>query len=326
MFDIPKHEEEPARQMIYFIKDDLLAASDNLKVIEGMLGRLAQTRNDSLAAVPAFEAITKRCRTGAGELVPHIRWFIEPFGYADAVRLSSDQPARRAPTCSRFFASRASRRSKASAGFVNFSVDQYEMLHRTFIYAPGNKTGGERFTLAARMLEFPNGGNFTPPDWVPRDVASYMRGQPEHEERLRKFQDAGQRDRRRRSVRRRAGVDSHRRKWPADRHPQGSDRLPGQPRSRSSPTCNCPSRPRASGCWSAVDTTDEKHLAEVIKKWMETDPDTRRREINGHVVWEIVDEKAELPMVTIENSPLDADCRQAERGRGRKAACCRTRP
>jgi hypothetical protein len=53
----------------------------------------------------------------------------------------------------------------------------------------------------------------------------------------------------------------------------------------------------------AVDTVDEKHLASVIKKWMESDPDTKRREINGHEVWEVVDEKAELPMVTIENSP-----------------------
>ena len=49
-------------------------------------------------------------------------------------------------------------------GFLNFSTDKYEMLHRTFIYAPGNQAEGqERFELSARMLKFPNGGTFTPP-------------------------------------------------------------------------------------------------------------------------------------------------------------------
>ncbi len=66
-----------------------------------------------------------------------------------------------------------------------------------------------------------------------------------------------------------------------------------------------PITPKSERMLFAVETKDDKHLAKVIKDWMETDPDTRRREIAGHVVWEIVDEQAELPMVTIENSPLD---------------------
>ena len=64
-----------------------------------------------------------------------------------------------------------------------------------------------------------------------------------------------------------------------------------------------PITPKSERMLIAVDTIDEKHLASVIKKWMESDPDTKRRDINGHEVWEVVDEKAELPMVTIENSP-----------------------
>ena len=61
-----------------------------------------------------------------------------------------------------------------AGGYVNFYVEPYEMLHRSFIYAPGNKTG-ERFELAARMMQLPNGGKFLPPSWVPRDVAATKR-------------------------------------------------------------------------------------------------------------------------------------------------------
>jgi hypothetical protein len=311
VFDIPKYEEEPARQMIYFIKDDLLAASDNLNVIEGILSRQAQAREDSLGAVPAFEAIAKRCRTGAGELVPHIRWFIEPFGYADAVRLSSDQPRKKGTDMLKIFREQGFTAVEGVGGFLNFSVDQYEMLHRTFIHAPGNKTGGERFTLAARMLEFPNGGNFTPPDWVPRDVATYMAGNLNTKnafessktlvndivgdevfedvlESIRTDENGPQIDIRKDVI-----------AYLGNRITLISD-------------LQLPVTPKSERMLVGVDTTDEKHLAEVIKNWMETDPDTRRRDINGHVVWEIVDEKAELPMVTIENSPLDADSAGAQ--------------
>ena len=50
--------------------------------------------------------------------------------------------------------------------------------------------------------------------------------------------------------------------------------------------------------------------------------------INGHVVWEIVDEQAELPMVTIENSPeLGAEHgRSPRKTKRRKRPCCPTRP
>jgi len=66
-----------------------------------------------------------------------------------------------------------------------------------------------------------------------------------------------------------------------------------------------PITPKSERLLFGVEAKDEAHLTKVIRSWMETDPDTRKREIAGHVVWEIVDEQAELPMITIENSPLD---------------------
>jgi hypothetical protein len=64
-----------------------------------------------------------------------------------------------------------------------------------------------------------------------------------------------------------------------------------------------PVTPKSERMLFAVETNNPTQLAAAIEKSMKTDPDAKRREINGHVVWEIVDEQSALPMVTIENSP-----------------------
>ena len=52
-----------------------------------------------------------------------------------------------------------------------------------------------------------------------------------------------------------------------------------------------------------VETHDAKRLAEVIEKLDGERPRRQAPRDHGHVVWEVVDEKADLPMVTIENTP-----------------------
>jgi hypothetical protein len=302
VFDIPKREETPARQVAYFVKDDLLAASDDIKVIEGLLSRQAGGgKDDSLATLPAFAAITKRCQEAAGELKPQARWFLEPFGYADASRL--DQPKKRGTDMLKILKTEGFTAIQGVGGFVNLSTDKYEMLHRTFIHAPGNATG-ERFELSARMLKFPNGGEFTPPNWVPRDLATYVAvnidtknafenskslvNQVVGDEVFDDVLESIKTDENGPQIDIRADLIG----YLGDRVTVISD-------------LQIPITPKSERLLFAVPAKDEKHLAGVIQDWMETDPDTRKREIAGHVVWEIVDEKAELPMITIEGSPLD---------------------
>jgi hypothetical protein len=302
VFDIPKREDIPARQMIHFVQDNLLVASDNLKVIEAVAGRLAQRRDDSLAKLPAFAAIMKRCQDAAGGLAPHARWFVEPFGYADAARL--DQPKKRGTDMLKILRTEGFTAVEGVGGFVNFSTDKYEMLHRTFIHAPGNQGGGERFTLSARMMKFPNGGTFAPPNWVPRDLATFaainldtknafensktLVNQIVGDEVFEDVLDSIKTDENGPQIDIRKDLIG----FLGDRVTFISD-------------LQLPITPKSERLLVAVETKDEKHTAEVIKRWMETDVDTRKRDIAGHVVWEIVDEQAELPMVTIENSPLD---------------------
>lgn len=309
VFDLPPLDDIPARQVVYFVQGDVLAASDHLGVIEAVAGRLAGRRADSLSALPAFAAITQRCREASGELAPHARWFIEPFGYADAARL--DQPKKRGTDMLKILRTEGFTAVEGVGGWVNFAVDKYELLHRTFIFAPGNQSGGERFELSARMMKFPNGGDFLPPNWVPRDLAAYaainldtknafenaktLVNQIVGDEVFEDVLDSIKTDENGPQIDIRRDLIG----YLGDRITFISD-------------LQLPITPKSERLLVAVETKDDKHMAEVIKDWMETDPDTRRREIAGHVVWEIVDEQAELPMVTIENSPLDDERAQAD--------------
>jgi hypothetical protein len=306
VFEIPKQDDNPARQIAYFVKDDLLAASDNLKVIEGILARQSEDRADSLAHLLAFQAITKRCLAVAGDLAPQIRWFVEPFGYVEAIRLANadpDHPRRKQTDMLKILKNQGFTAVQGIGGFLNFSHAPYEILHRTFAYAPGNQSGsGERFTLSARMLDFPNAENFTIPAWVPREVASYatlnvnVKNAFESSKTIvneivgdEVFEDV---------------LDSIRNDPDGPKIDIRRDLIAylGN-RVTIISDLQLPVTPKSERMLFAVETNNATQLAAAIEKSMKTDPDAKRREINGHVVWEIIDEQSALPMVTIENSP-----------------------
>ena len=64
---------------------------------------------------------------------------------------------------------------KGLGGYIVLADGNYEIMHRTYVYAPAVEGAGlERYLLAARMLDFPNAGMLTPQNWVPRDLATYF--------------------------------------------------------------------------------------------------------------------------------------------------------
>ncbi len=303
IYNIPKRDDVPARQVGYFLKDGLLAASDDLAVLENVLSRAGGAlQSDSLASFAAYAAITKRCEKAADGLAPQARWFLEPFGYAEAIRI--DQPKKRGTDMLKILRTEGFMAIEGVGGFVNLSTDRYELVHRTFIHAPGNPSGGERFELSARMLKFPNGGEFTPPAWVPRDLASYIAVNIDTKNAFENSKTL---------VNQVVGDEVFEDVLESIKTDENGPMIDIRKdliaylgnRLTVISDLQTPITPKSERLLIAVDTKDEKHLAGVIRDWMETDPDTRRREIAGHVVWEIVDEQAELPMITIENSPLD---------------------
>jgi len=172
LFELPKAEDaaedEPPPQTIYVLKGDLLAGADDLDVIKGILGRVAGDAGDTLAELPAFRAIMDRCQKDAGDEVPQVRWFIEPFGYSKAAREDTPEKERpRGRTLLDQLEAAGFSAIQAVGGFVDVAVDRYELVHRTAVYAP------KPHEKSMKMMVFPNTARSSPPAWIPRDVATY---------------------------------------------------------------------------------------------------------------------------------------------------------
>src|SRR5262249_40439537 len=138
---------------------------------------LAGARTDVLAAVPAYRAIMSKCAADAGGLAPNLRWFVEPFGYAETLRASAPlREKHKGPDLVKVFRNQGFTAIQGVGGYVNFSAGNYEILHRTMIYAPPlaghTAQDKDKYPLAARMLRFPAAGDLLPPSWVPSDVAT----------------------------------------------------------------------------------------------------------------------------------------------------------
>ncbi len=173
VFDVPKQnpddEQERQRHAALVLHGDLLIVADNTEAIRAVLQRQAGTGLKSLADVPAFQAAMTRCAADAGkDNVPQIRWFMEMFGYAEAVRSGIPERDRRAgKPLTETLRNAGFSAISGVGGHVSFSTEGYEFIHRTVISAP------RPYEKSMKMLTFPNEAGFVPQAWVPRDVATY---------------------------------------------------------------------------------------------------------------------------------------------------------
>jgi len=153
------------------LQNDLLITASNQAAIESIL-TLQKQKGNSLTEVKGFSAIMDRCRRDLpdGE-EPQIRWFVDPFGYAEAIR-TTIPPERRKQRRLQLERLKAAGFSvfQGIGGFVSFSTEGFELIHRTFVYAPPPRE------KSAKMFDFPNGEAFQVPKFIPRDLATIGMG------------------------------------------------------------------------------------------------------------------------------------------------------
>ena len=172
--------EKVPEKAYYFIKDEVLVAADHLTVATEIAGRFGGSGTPSLSTVEAFKAAMKR-EAGDG-LKQQIRWFVEPFGYAEVSRAMQGGRRKRGNDMVKILRDQGFAGIQGVGGHVYFATGPQEVMHRTFIYAPAvaGKAGErakDKYNLAMRMLDFPNSAQATdlnPQDWALPDVASYL--------------------------------------------------------------------------------------------------------------------------------------------------------
>jgi hypothetical protein len=159
------------RENVFFARvDDRLIACDDLTILGELIAAILQpaAADSVLAKHEPFAKIRQRCLQGEAEWQPQIRWFFEPFGYVELTDLLAqrnrssrlDPNAREPREIAAILQRQGFNVTEGLGGDFMFAHQGTEMLHRFFVYAPGNTSGeGPRFEKAARMLDFSNPGD-----------------------------------------------------------------------------------------------------------------------------------------------------------------------
>ena len=160
------------------IVDGWLLASDNESIFSNVLRRVKSKEKaaDSLSGYEPFTTVEAKTRVES--VRPDLRWFVDPLGYArfaDAlaeersdVRQPKDRPIEA-------LSNEGLDALKAAGGFVTFSTDDHDVLHRSLVYANQKKAVAASQKRLFNLLDFaPKGSSVAePPAWVPVDAAAY---------------------------------------------------------------------------------------------------------------------------------------------------------
>lgn len=161
----------------YGISGDQLVVTDHLATMTGILRQIKAASPASLANVEAYKISSESLKTAAGEDKPHVRWFVDPFRYVEVRRAMSAAKRKRGTDLLKVLRNQGFAAVKSAAGHVTLSAnEERDVLHRTFIYAPQDEKAekGQKYRLGARMLDFPNKLTEAPPAWVPSHTGTFL--------------------------------------------------------------------------------------------------------------------------------------------------------
>ena len=299
---VAKEKPKP-RLAYYFLTGNVLGASDNLGVIEGILSRLSGNKGGSLSDVEGFKKIIERCQTDIPETTPQIRWFIHPLGYAAAARAAQvPQQRRRGKSLLEIMRNQGVEAIQGVGGYASFSSEGFDLVHRTAVYAPGP------YRNAMKMLVLINGKDYTPQKWVPREIATYS---TLYFDILNAFDNFGPLfDELFGAGETGAWADVLKQEKEDPNGPQIDLReewikFLGQ-RVSMVTDYELPITTESERLLFAIETTDDNAVAKALQKWMENDSTAKRREIDGHVIWELVENETpeiEGPQVSLGDVP-----------------------
>jgi hypothetical protein len=289
-------------QTVCFLTEKLFAACDDLAAVRDILARLVNGgQAHSLSQVVAYQKVMGRCAADVPQHVPSIRWYIKPIGFAEAVRAAT--PLEKQPkgkTIIEYMRHQGYTAFQGIGGFVDVSADGYQIVHRTAVYAP------QPYEQSMKMFVFPNAKDkdFTPQAWVGRDVATYF---TVYVDILNAFDNFGP------LYDEIIGEDGV---WKQTLKGYIEDPNSIQTDIRKELVANLGKRvTMVVGYSLPITTTSERLLwavelkdkaaeaavAKAIEKCLKDDPTFKRREFQGHVIWEIVQEEE------TEGSPLKID-------------------
>lgn len=175
------------RQLAIRVTPGILIIGDKYDAVSDVAATL-DTTNDttlaagnpvgSLASLPAFAKVAKRCTTGVPATAATVRWFLDPLAYLAADRRTHPpKKNRKGPDYVAILRRQGFDAVSGVGGCLFYGEGDVDLRHNTLIHAPPQNgrpvDGPGRFQKAARMLCFPNVTDLSPAAWVPGSAASW---------------------------------------------------------------------------------------------------------------------------------------------------------
>lgn len=293
------------RQVSFAQAPSALIVGDSPAMVAQVLSTLRQGRKDNLSTLPAFQAVATRCGKQVPAAASPLRWFVDPLAYAKVYQAANPpREKRKGPDYVAILGRQGFDAVKGVGGVVFFDDGIYEARHHTMIYAPplaGRQPfAADRFDLAARMLQFPNTDRIDPPQWVPRDVSSWVAMQFDL---ANAFQSAES-----------LVDDVVGEKGVFDDVIASLKEDPDGPQidvekdlvaclGKRVSVVSDYATPISTDCERlviAIEAIDPEKVAATVAKSMATDPDMQKVESGEHVIWEMIDRSMAIPKLEVE--------------------------
>lgn len=177
-FELKKEVWEVKPREVFFavVKDQLLITDHNGLAEDIIAQALSATPgNARLKDARPFSQVMQSVAAESKGLAPDVQWFVDPFKYAETLRNARSQRKRtRRRDYLAILKSQGFDAVRAAGGHVNLSANNFEVIHRTFVFAPPVTDQPTKYQGAARMLAFTESNHIPLPKWVPRDVATML--------------------------------------------------------------------------------------------------------------------------------------------------------
>lgn len=159
-------EDGGERDVVMFIKEGVLAVIGDVATATTMLQQWSVASEGKLASLPAYRDVMQRLAAADPDRDPPLVFFADPLRLdelLDPPELQAD--GRRRPT---FAAKHGFDALRAVGGVASVAEDGLDVLYRLAVYAP------RPYAKGMLMLDFPAGGELTPPAWAPDYLSSLV--------------------------------------------------------------------------------------------------------------------------------------------------------
>jgi len=280
----PQDQKEKEHTLYSFTKDEITVIADNEKAVEIVLNHWAGSTPDRLDQTPAYQKVDSLSKSKA-KTGGDFFWFLEPIGLAELERGALPVAPHRGIDLVKILKEEGFTEFQGMGGYVSLGQGDYDILHQTAVYAPGP------YQKSMRMVKTLEGGDFNVPDWVPGDVGKFA---ILYFDLQNAFQNLGPLF---------DAIYGEGEAGTFDDILRGLRDDPNGPQvdvskeiiSRLGRRIHLlldtqkPIGPTSVQSLVAIDTKDEKGLAQAVQKLMENDEDVKRHNVSADVVlWELI--------------------------------------